>query len=460
MLVNYFVKYYSAMANDEQGESFVINTSNCDYYFMLYLDNELNDSEKLIVEEFLQNNPDQKELLEQMKNTILPNEHFSINKNTFYKNSEINANNVERFYLDYLDNELTEDIKENLFNYLQTNSVIANELAAFKATKIEPQTCVFNKSLLYKTSNAIFEKNNSISEILVTYLDGETTKEQNNIIENLIAQDENLQHEFALLKSIKLTPEAIIYPYKKSLYKKEKKDTPIIPIWLRYIAAACFLLFASWFVWINSNKNNGSTNDNAIKNIAKQKDNAPAIQENSPTIIQSKKEENVPKLNNVQINNFVSNVNNKIAKKEGNQILPNYTTTVKEGLNKNEVVTNLNVERKTNMPEELKNKIEQSQENTEVGLATNVTLAAFPNKVEAINNATNSMAQFASNTYIENEEVTNYTTTVMGIPTEKLVKKEALKKTKSRLASFIQNKLQNISNTSVSIGKYEIAFAK
>lgn len=86
-----------------------INRHNYETYFLLYVDNELSADDKLMVDGFIQQNPDLAIELHMLQQTILPIENTGgFNKLALLKNeaTAINSNNFEEQFLLYIDKAL------------------------------------------------------------------------------------------------------------------------------------------------------------------------------------------------------------------------------------------------------------------------------------------------------------------------------------------------------------------
>src|SRR5580704_12277704 len=96
----------------------MITRNNYEEFFMLYTDNELSDRERKAVEEFVAANPDLKEELYALQQSVLKPESNIVfeNKEMLMKGNSplINQNNYEEYFLLYTDNELNETQKKEV----------------------------------------------------------------------------------------------------------------------------------------------------------------------------------------------------------------------------------------------------------------------------------------------------------------------------------------------------------
>ena len=132
-----------------------LNRNNYEEYFILYLDNELGETERRQVEEFIDRNPDLKEELETLSQFKLEPEviHFP-GKINLLKSEAIDssfAGNYEELILNYIDNELTADEKNQLEKFAEQNPAVKKELDFYQQTKLETETVLFpDKASLYR----------------------------------------------------------------------------------------------------------------------------------------------------------------------------------------------------------------------------------------------------------------------------------------------------------------------
>jgi hypothetical protein len=460
MLINN--KYYHIDNADATGGYLDINLNNCEYYFLLYIDGELNATDKKAVELFLQEHPAQQMSFDYLQASTLPlEEDFSVDKNSLFRETIITKENVETYYLLQLDDALTKEELKKLTTFLNAHPELQETLLLLQKTKLSVPELSFNKSLLYKTSDSLFANENNIAEILTSYIDGETTDAQNKKIDLLVAHNNDLQKELALLQNTRLEKEVLVYPYKKDLYKKEKRTAPLIPIWLRYAAAACLLFFTTWFF---TNRTTSKKDSGIVKStlITPNENGAKAIPVQTTTV------PNNPVTTTIVPNNTIATPLTTIP----NNTITNRATIVKTTLNTKDGVTNLPKQRNTNTNiinnnETVLNKSEKGigQEKEEQDLQT-IVPTVLKDSDNGIANTTLPVAAIAdinSTSNIDNVALTaaNHTdVTLMTFDATNLDKKQKVKKLRSKIGSFLKQKVSSIANGSFAIGKYEIALAK
>ncbi len=173
---------------------------------------------------------------------------------------KLNRYNYEEFFILYLDNELDEETRREVDAFIQANPDLKAELDLLLYSKLTPDTdinFVDKGSLLRFDSSSISLAN--YEERLISYIDNELTDEERGDVEKFVATHPSAQKELDLLQQTILQPEAIVFPDKESLYRKEEKARIISVRWMR-IAAAAILLFAvgTTAVILLNNKSNSS----------------------------------------------------------------------------------------------------------------------------------------------------------------------------------------------------------
>lgn len=139
-----------------------INRHNYEEYFILYMDNELGDADRQMVEDFVQHNPDLKEELELLlQSKFTPESHIVFeNKDELLRteeNSAVNISNYEEWLMLYLDNELTIEEKTAVENFIASHPAVKTEFDILAKTKLQPEeNIVFpDKELLYRKTEKV-----------------------------------------------------------------------------------------------------------------------------------------------------------------------------------------------------------------------------------------------------------------------------------------------------------------
>jgi hypothetical protein len=172
----------------------------------------------------------------------------------------INRHNYEEYFILYLDNELSSEQRRSVEEFTQLHPDLQEELELLQQTKFTPdeQVTFSQKEELLFSGDASFITISNYEEWLVAYIDNELTPAQRTAVEAFAGQHITVQKELELLQQTKLQPEAILFPDKESLYRKEEKVRPIV--WWRIAAAAVlFIGIGTTAVVLLNTKNSNET---------------------------------------------------------------------------------------------------------------------------------------------------------------------------------------------------------
>ncbi len=172
----------------------------------------------------------------------------------------INRHNYEEYFILYLDNELSSEQRRSVEEFAQLHPDLQEELELLRQTKFTPdeQVIFSQKEELLFSGDPSFITISNYEEWLVAYIDNELAPEQRTAVEIFAGQHINVQKELELFQQTRLQPEAILFPDKESLYRKEEKIRPIV--WWRIAAAAVlFIGIGTTAVVLLNNKNGNET---------------------------------------------------------------------------------------------------------------------------------------------------------------------------------------------------------
>jgi len=131
-----------------------IDRNNYEEYFSLYLDNELGEADRLMVEAFLVQNPDLREELDVLSQFRLQPDTELVfpDKSLLLKNGELSAEEV----LLYLDGELDETMTAKAEKAIQNDDALRSEFEILKKTRLQPESIPFpDRSLLYRREEPV-----------------------------------------------------------------------------------------------------------------------------------------------------------------------------------------------------------------------------------------------------------------------------------------------------------------
>jgi hypothetical protein len=134
----------------------LINRHNYEEFFLLYIDDELSAAERQAVEEFVVLHADLRMELEMLQRSILKGEHIVFHdKDLLLKNSSlmINESNYEEYFILYGDDELNNEEKEFVEQFVYRNPKYQAEFELLQQARMQPERHVTfpDKSLLYRT---------------------------------------------------------------------------------------------------------------------------------------------------------------------------------------------------------------------------------------------------------------------------------------------------------------------
>lgn len=135
-----------------------INRHNYEEYFLLYVDNELNIVQRKAVESFIAENPDLKAELVILQESVLPaDEHIVFsNKESLLRTATapnpVNETNCEEYFVLYADDELTNEQKDLVEQFVYRNPQHQAGFELFQQVKLMPDTSVIfpDKYALYR----------------------------------------------------------------------------------------------------------------------------------------------------------------------------------------------------------------------------------------------------------------------------------------------------------------------
>ena len=167
---------------------------------------------------------------------------FNPNDNNLHP---ISRTNYEEHFLLYADDELSPVEKAAVKEFVKAHPDLQQELDILLQTKLPIESFFLdNKESLFADNMKL----NSIDENLLLYIDNELSESQKKAIEQKLEEDKGYQLQYAdLLKTKPVSAETIVYPFKKELYRYEKRK-PFPVYWLRIAAAVVIILGMGVFV--------------------------------------------------------------------------------------------------------------------------------------------------------------------------------------------------------------------
>jgi hypothetical protein len=159
-----FNAYYIRSADFFSGagghdEAVIITRDNYEEYFVMYIDDELNGAARKAVEEFVQQNPDLEEELVMLQQSVLrPDEKIVFEqKETLLRNTTaqglINSDNCEEYFVLYGDDELTNEEKDQVEQFVYKHPQYQEDFELIQQVKLVPDNAVTfpDKAYLFRT---------------------------------------------------------------------------------------------------------------------------------------------------------------------------------------------------------------------------------------------------------------------------------------------------------------------
>jgi hypothetical protein len=157
----------------------------------------------------------------------------------------ITRQNYEEWLLLYVDNELSLAERLIVDDFLAANPDLQQELEMLQQSTFQPdEEIVFsNKASLLKSSGETLITEGNCEQYFVLYADDELSNQQKASVEEFVYRNPRFQAAFELILAAKLTPDySIVFPNKRSLYRKEKGRRVVAMRWYKIAAAAVLVL--------------------------------------------------------------------------------------------------------------------------------------------------------------------------------------------------------------------------
>ncbi|AEW02890.1 hypothetical protein A4D02_02565 [Niastella koreensis] len=139
------------------GQGVVITRDNYEVFFVMYIDDELNAIEREAVDQFVQQNPDLEEELVMLHQSVLrPDDSivFEQKENLFrHSKDTINEENCEEYFVLYGDDELTNEEKDKVEQFVYKHPQYQADFELIQQVKLVPDNSLSfpDKTYLYRT---------------------------------------------------------------------------------------------------------------------------------------------------------------------------------------------------------------------------------------------------------------------------------------------------------------------
>ena len=134
---------------------------------------------------------------------------------------DINRNNYEEYFLDFLDGNLSPSDKNLLMSFLENNPDLKEELEQLnELPEIRTEEKFIEKTVLKKSINNFSSGSDNFSELCIARIEGDLTKEESNEFDSFINENSKRKKEFEQFKLTKVKADySIVFRNKKGLKK-------------------------------------------------------------------------------------------------------------------------------------------------------------------------------------------------------------------------------------------------
>lgn len=158
---------------------------------------------------------------------------------------KIDRHNYEEFFILYWDNELAVAQKQAVEDFVNQNADLREEFELLGETRFTPDADIHLKEKDFLLNDTFINITN-YEEQLLNYIDDEVSDDEREQVEKFAQLNPAIQKELALLQKTKLQPEAVGFPDKSVLYRREEKVRVISMTWFRVAVAAAIIIIAGF----------------------------------------------------------------------------------------------------------------------------------------------------------------------------------------------------------------------
>ena len=175
---------------------------------------------------------------------------------------KINRDNYEAYFIDYLEGNLNEILKDDFLEFLQKNPDLKEELALVQSLYLEPEEISFTKKELLMKEKYDLEE--IFDETAVALLEGDVSAEEKVKFERYLSIHPEKQQEIELFAKTKLIPdETIEFGKKSQLYHR----TLGRKVYLWSVRAAAILILGLAVYWFTDEMKNSQIPENKMAQI-------------------------------------------------------------------------------------------------------------------------------------------------------------------------------------------------
>jgi hypothetical protein len=170
---------------------------------------------------------------------------------------DINRNNYESFFMDYLDGKMSPDQVIKLMSFLKENPDLKTELEEFEEINVEPDKKRFESKISLKKAFIVNDSN--FDNLCIASLEGDLNEEETTLLQNWLQQNPLKVREFELYKKTRLIPEKNTFDYKSTLKKSSIVRILTPKVWGYFSAAASITILITLYLFISRPNTNENT---------------------------------------------------------------------------------------------------------------------------------------------------------------------------------------------------------
>lgn len=170
---------------------------------------------------------------------------------------DINRNNYESFFMDYLDGKMSPDQVIELMSFLKENPDLKTELEEFEEIIVEPDKKRFESKISLKKAFIVNDSN--FDNLCIASLEGDLNEEETTLLQNWLQQNPLKVREFELYKKTRLIPEKNTFDYKSTLKKSSIVRILTPKVWGYFSAAASITILITLYLFISRPNTNENT---------------------------------------------------------------------------------------------------------------------------------------------------------------------------------------------------------
>lgn len=201
-----------------------INRNNYEVFLIDYMDDNLSDSDKNMVLDFLSKNPDIKEEFESIQDFELPQLNASFNqKEDLFKsekNKKINMSNYEDFFIAFVNNELDSETKKELAAFIKANPELEDDFELFKKTKVKADTSIKfdEKAAFFAIDEETQIDENNFDSFAIASLENDLSSKKQSELNEFVENNDSFKKELDLYSKTKVKADkSIVFDDKNKL---------------------------------------------------------------------------------------------------------------------------------------------------------------------------------------------------------------------------------------------------